>query len=186
MVAVHGECPADVMSDLLALVRQDEAQGLTGLDELLATYPKDARLQFLRGSLLASRQRYPEALQAMEAAADLAPRFWVARFQLGFLRLTSGDPAGAEAAWAPMAELPADYYLSLFVRGLRYLIRDDFNETIRALSDGVARNLDNPAMNHDMQLIIDTLKRGPEAPRPAEPVSATHLLLQQYAGKTRH
>jgi tetratricopeptide (TPR) repeat protein len=180
-------CPQPQLDDLVAAIRRDEAQGLNRLGALLEEYPRDARLHFLQGSVLAGQQRYAEAHEAIAKAVALAPELWVARFQLGFLELTSGDPGAAEATWAPFERLPQDYYLSLFVHGLRRLMRDEFPETIRLLGAGIQRNVDNPAMNHDMQLIIDTLQvAGPPPDAEAEPVSAAQLLLRQYAGKTRH
>ncbi|MFI4973107.1 MAG: tetratricopeptide repeat protein [Caulobacterales bacterium] len=186
MTDQQAQCPPNLLSDAVAVVSRDELQGLRRIDALLRDYPQDARLHFLRGSLLASQQRYADAHEAMAESVKLAPAFWVARYQLGFLELTSGDAPAAEATWAQFSTLPDDYYLSLFVRGLHHLIRDDFPETIHCLREGIARNVDNPAMNRDMQLIIDALEPGGSTPAEGELISATHLLLRQYTSKTKH
>jgi hypothetical protein len=45
--------------------------GLQSLDALIGDYPRDPRLHFLRGSLLAARQNYGEAREAMRLATAL-------------------------------------------------------------------------------------------------------------------
>jgi tetratricopeptide (TPR) repeat protein len=152
-------CPENKMSSLIARAQTDAANGLRDLEVLLRDYPEDARLHFLKGSLLASQQDFPAAREAMRRAVDVAPDYAVARFQLGFLLLTSGEPHAAQEAWGPLHGLPSDNYMKIFVLGLCHLIRDEFDDTIRLLQDGMARNHENPPMNADMQLIIDEVRR---------------------------
>jgi predicted Zn-dependent protease len=180
-------CPADKLTSLIAAVSDDEARGTRDLDSLLREYPGDPRLHFLKGSLLAGRQDYASARTSMRQAVDLAPDYTIARFQLGFLLLTSGEPHAAQEAWGPLHALPADNYLRVFVNGLCHLIRDEFNDTIRLLQDGMARNRDNPALNRDMQLIIDEVSRKLGGKDGDAPLSSVDFLLQQAALKgTRH
>jgi hypothetical protein len=122
------------------------------------------------------------------SGVDLAPDYAIARFQLGFLLLTSGESHAAQEAWGPLHALPADNYLRLFVMGLCHLIRDEFNDVINVLQDGMARNRDNPAMNRDMQLIIDEVRAKLSGQdRGTAPISSVDFLLQQAAMKaTRH
>jgi tetratricopeptide (TPR) repeat protein len=180
--------PDTRMSALLAKAGGDPAGGMRDLDALLAEYPRDPRLHFLKGSLLAGLQDFAGARVAMRRAVDIAPDFVVARFQLGFLLLTSGEPHAAQEAWGPLHALAADHYLRLFVNGLCHLIRDEFEDTIRDLKDGIARNSENPPMNRDMQMIIDEAQaKLSEAPDGQAPVSSVDFLLQQSAYKTtRH
>ena len=178
------DCPAELMTELIATATRDERAGLARLDALLEDYGGDARLHFLRGSLLASGQAYVEAREAMQKAIDIAPGYAVARFQLGLLELSSGDAAAAISTLQPLEALPADNALNLFARGLLHLMADDFVQAIRFLREGMAHNTDIPAMNADMKLIVDQAQatldgKGTES----EPVSSAHLLLQQYANK---
>src|SRR5882672_7072143 len=181
-------CPQDKLSALMAAIGSDETRGRRELDTLLRAYPSDARLHFLKGSLLAGRQDYAAARAAMRHAVDLAPDYAVARFQLGFLLLTSGEPYLAQEAWGPLHALPADHYLRLFVEGLTRLIRDEFADTIRLLQEGIKRNRENQPMNRDMQLIIDEVRGKMSAQAMGEaPVSSVDMLLQQAALKaTKH
>jgi tetratricopeptide (TPR) repeat protein len=181
-------CPQDKLSSFMSMMGADETRAMRELDALIRAYPRDARLHFLKGSLLAGRQDYGQARAAMRQAVDLAPDYPVARFQLGFLLLTSGEPYPAQEAWGPLHALPSDHYLRLFVEGLTRLIHDDFAETIRLLQEGIKRNRENLPMNRDMQLIIDEVKGKMSAKAKGEaPVSSVDLLLQQAALRsTRH
>ncbi len=175
-------CPNKDMAALVAGIGKDETQGMRDLDTLLLDYPRDARLHFLKGSLLAGRQDYTAARAAMRHAVDLAPDYGIARFQLGFLLLTSAEPHAAQEAWGPLHALPTDNYLRLFATGLGHMIRDEFADAIKLLQDGIARNQENPAMNRDMHLLIDEMRKkqgGDDAPR-----SSVDFLLQQSALKT--
>lgn len=181
-------CPDDVIAALLETVTNDEPAGVRELDRLLTRYPEDPRLHFLQGSLLAAAQDYPAAHRAMRRAVDAAPDYAIARFQLGFLLLTSGEPHAAQEAWGPLHGLASDAYLRLFAEGLIHLIHDRFAEAITRLEDGISRNDDNPAMNNDMRLIIEEARRKLAAESDTASVSSSaHLLLQQAALKaTRH
>ena len=181
-------CPQDKLSSLMAVFGSDETRAMRELDTLLGAYPRDARLHFLKGSLLAGRQDYAAARTAMRHAVDLAPDYAVARFQLGFLLLTSGEPYPAQEAWGPLHALPADHYLRIFVDGLTHLIRDEFADAIRLLQEGIKRNRENLPMNRDMQLIIDEVRGKMSAQASGEaPVSSVDMLLQQAALKsTKH
>jgi hypothetical protein len=123
----------------------------------------------------------------MRRAVDLAPDYAIARFQLGFLLLTSGEPHAAQEAWGPLHALPESNYLNIFVRGLCHLIRDEFDDTVRLLQEGIDRNTENAPMNADMQLIIDEVRRKQAAGGIGAAVSAVDQLLQQSALRsTRH
>jgi tetratricopeptide (TPR) repeat protein len=166
---------------------ENEAAGSKMLDHLLDEFPLDARLHFLHGSLAAAGQDYASARIAMRRAVDLAPDFAIARFQLGFLLLTSGEPHAAQEAWGPLHLLPPDHHLRIFVLGLCRLIADEFDEAIGLLLDGIGRNSENPALNGDMQLIVEETRRKSVEQVEGEPLSHTHLLLQQSAFKsTKH
>jgi tetratricopeptide (TPR) repeat protein len=180
-------CPANVLASAAAAVRSDSVRGLAAVDDVLKRYPRDARLHFLRGSVLAGLGRFDEARKAIGKALRIAPGFAIARFQLGFLELTSGAPVAAQATWAPLETLPRDHPLRIFMIGLTHLIRDEFAQAIAQLSRGMELNTDNPALNGDMQLIIDELRAAGLAPQPDEAVSEAHWLLRRYPkSPTRH
>ena len=182
------QCPPQKMADAVEALQADDAKGLRRIAELLGEYPRDARLHFLRGSVLASLQRYNDAHTAMVAAVELQPDFDIARFQLGFLELTSGDATAAVVTWQPLEDLAADDPLRLFARGLLFLIRDDFTQSIDTLRRGMSLNRDNPNLNSDMQMIVDKIEGdSPGRGDDPETTSSAQMMLRQSATKeTRH
>lgn len=181
----RANCPDDLLGAVLEVASRDPEQALIEVSGLSDTYPEDARLHFLKGSLLAGDQKYDLAKQAVERATVLSPDFALAHFQLGFLHITSGDVSPAMDAWEGLAFLPESDALRLFARGLTALAHDDLILARASLEAGIAVNSENPPLNRDMSLILAEIA-GPPAPSD-EPVSSTHLLLQQYANRqTRH
>ncbi len=180
-------CPSDMLSATVATLGHDGKKDIEKVEELIDDYPRDARLHFLRGSLLAGLTRYAEARQAMEAAVELAPDYALARFQLGFLELTSGEAAAAVLTWAPLRSLRPDDPLRRFAGGLEHLIRDEFPTALSMLREGIELNTEIAPLNADMALIIRRVEELlAEKPAGSDDVSATHLLLQQYSGRTKH
>lgn len=195
------ECPQDLLVETLEVASRDDDLGLERIDALLRDYDGDGRLHFLKGSLLAGLKRYDEAMTAMTRAVEVAPGYAVARFQLGFLKLTSGDAMGAAQTWLPLeTDLPPEEPLRLFATGLTLLAQDQFETAIEVLRAGIARNTVNPAMNGDMQLIIDealvkiaerdaakAVEAAAGSADEEEPTSAVDMLLRQYGERpTKH
>lgn len=181
-------CPDGRLASMTAALGTNGPGAMRQLDAALAEYPRDPRLHFLKGSLLAGEQDYAGARAAMRRAVDLAPDFAIARFQLGFLLLTCGEPHAAQEAWGPLHALAADHFLRLFVDGLCHLIRDEFADAVRLLNEGIARNSENLPMNRDMRLIVDEVRAKIAAHGGGDRAAlSVDLLLQQAALKpTRH
>lgn len=193
-------CSDEDLQSLLAVLGADEAAALSRASALIERHPDDPRLHFLRGSMLVGAGRHIEAHGALSRAVEIAPDFAIARFQLGFFELTSGEPARAFQTWAPLEALPETNYLKRFVTGLGFLIRDEFEPAIANLQAGMRVNDENPALNRDMQLLIDQcgplMSQGAGSParEPAQEAtaakddkadSATSFILRQFMGKRR-
>jgi tetratricopeptide (TPR) repeat protein len=184
-------CPDDALMQAVTLAGNDEKAAIARIRALLDAHPADPRLHFLEGSLLAAMERYEEGRAAMSRAVALAPDYEVARFQLGLLELSSGDGAAADQTLAPLADADPELGLSLFARGLRHLVKDEMDAAADCLRRGLVRNREHPLINRDMELMIagidEARAAAGAAPAASEDVSATHLLLQQYADKnTKH
>lgn len=115
------------------------------------------RLHFLKGSVLAGLQRYDEGRAAMARAIEIAPDFALARFQLGFLDLTSGRAIDAMGVWQKLGDLAEDAPLRVLAEGLANLAADNFAEAARLIKMGMALNVENSLINADMQLILDEI-----------------------------
>lgn len=183
-------CPDETMTALIASMPADPEMALERVQETLADYPEDGRLLFLFGSMLASAKRYDEAREAMTRAVALAPYFWIARFQLGLLHLTSGDPDSARFTWRPLHELPQDNALATFARGLEAMIKDEIADAVSLLELGITRNVENPPLNRDMRMMIERLSQLGLATTLStgepQPTSAVQMLLRQYGKGTKH
>lgn len=189
-------CPDQALAAVVQLLQNDDEAGLAEIGRLLSRHSEDARLHFLQGSVLAGLQRYAEGRLAMARAVSIAPDYDLARFQLGFLELTSGLAADAAATWEPFSALPENSGFRLLAAGLNCLARDDFAECDRLVRMGMTANSEHPLINGDMQLILDEIAGQVAPPQQdrddgAGPASATHQLLQQFAlkdgaNKTKH
>jgi tetratricopeptide (TPR) repeat protein len=183
-------CTDDALQALMVAMQTDDGTELVQVDRLILEFPEDPRLHFLRGSVLASIGRPIEALPALQRAVELAPDFAIARFQLGFFQLTSGEAANALGTWGPLALLPEEHYLRKFVAGLTHLIRDEFEESVKQLREGIALNQENPPLNRDMQLIIEqasvlAAEGAGRTDADGEAASTTSFLLDQLSGRGR-
>lgn len=189
-------CPDDRLQVALAAMQRDDEEGLGELSRLIAVYPLDPRLFFLKGSLLAGTQRYEEGRSEMRRAVEIAPDYALARFQLGFLEFTSGLPVEATQTWAPLLHLEEHSSFRLLALGLNHFARDEFTEAERFIHMGMAGNTEHPLINGDMQLLLDEMhaKAAEVEHAPVDGVpqtSAAHQLLQQFELKddsagTRH
>lgn len=193
-------CPDDELEQLVLALR-DAIDEATTLKKALNDYPDDPRLVFMMGSVLAGSGDLVNAHVYLSRAVELAPEFAIARFQLGFFELTSGESNQALKTWARLDMLPEEHYLKLFSSGLRHLIRDEFVECVALLERGIASNEENLPLNHDMQLIIERCRPyliadqdkksvaqpsvEPEAEAEQAEESATSILLGQLGVNTR-
>lgn len=180
-----------LLQSLLAKAADDSTDGVLAIDRALNDHPIDPRLHFLKGSLLIGLKRFIEAHDALSRAIEIAPDFALARFQLGFFELTSGEAATALETWRPLHGLPGGTWLLRFVQGLEHLIADRFEACIAALQEGIAANTENLPLNNDMELIIQKCRallaeeHDAESPAVDAEVSATSLLLRSSADSTK-
>lgn len=182
------------MADALASDAEiaELVQAIDGIDAgdeekvgtLIRRYPDDPRLHFMQGSIFAGKGRPIEAHKAMSRALELAPAFALARYQLGFFEMTSGEPERALSTWGPLLAAPRDNYLRVFVEGMTHLIRDEFADAIARFESGIALNDENPPMNNDIRLLIAECRKLLEQGETSgdDELSATSLLLNRFSG----
>jgi len=179
--------PDEELRAAVAALESDDGDAERALDQLSLRYPEDPRLHFMRGSLLAGSGRSIEAHRALARAVELAPDFSLARYQLGFFELTSGEPQKALGTWGPLLAEPEGSYLRKFVEGMAHLIRDEFEPAIALFDEGIALNSDNEPMNNDIRLLIAECRKTQRASSARDnatsDLSATSLMLDHLGGK---
>jgi tetratricopeptide (TPR) repeat protein len=189
------ELTALTQKELLALAleatrRGDAAHSLAYLKEAAARDDATGEAYFLLGSEYAQIGMFDEAVSNMQRAVDLAPEFPIARFQLGLLHLTSGRADEARQALTPLSDLGDQHALAVLARGLDHLIADEFPECVRCLEHGIELNTDNPALNTDMQQLVERVKSAMASTPPttvdAAPAEEGHLFLNVYTGRKVH
>jgi tetratricopeptide (TPR) repeat protein len=174
----HARCPEEELVNLIATIDESDSRGVEQLERMLDAYPCDARLYYVKGLMLASWAEYGLACAEMRRAVELAPNYWLAWFQLGFLLLKSGRTAEAEKEWQQLIALSPDNYLRLFADGLRCRARNDFGEAARLLSEGIRNNQEYAPLNPEMKAIVRAMSRAAS--------SSTGGPLSQMASWLRH
>jgi tetratricopeptide (TPR) repeat protein len=125
--------------------------------------PTSAWPHFLLGAELTHLGRIQEAEIEYANAIAIAPRFLIARFELGTLQFTSGRPSIATTTWQPLIELENGHSLKLFVLGYLQLAQDAFESAVEYFKEGMKRNIENAPLNGAILLLIDAVQRNREA-----------------------
>ena len=169
--------------------KEEYAQGLKLVKEGLIAYPDDSKLLYLLGALHAQLGLYEEAKQEMARAVSMNPQLHTAHFQLGLLHWSSADFAQARQAWQALEALPAKHPLQLFHQGLLALIEDQFERCTELLREGMAQNQALPALNTDMQQVIDAIAQQevlPPEDEPAKALNTSQFFLANYRKPPKH
>jgi len=173
--------PEQALAQTLAMLQQSRLpEALHTVRMAVATHPQDARLRFLLASLLAGQGEFDAAEHEMAQTTALDPSMLIAHFQLGSLRMTSGNGPGALAAWQPLATLPDSHPLRCFSLGCTALIADDFEQATQWLQRGLDLPSENTPLNRDMSLLLERIRQARPAPAAAEVPAASHLLIHGY------
>jgi Flp pilus assembly protein TadD len=176
--------------ELLHLAMEATRSGRHGdaiqyLKEAASKSEGSAKVRFLLGAEHAQIGLFDRAAKDMADALELDPELVPARFQLGLLHLVHARVGEAAAVWKPLDSLPeSDPYLH-FKRGLEALARDDFAGCRESLTRGLGLNKSNPALNADMQRLLEQTGARAAAPAAGEPKTesteqAAHVLLSAY------
>jgi Flp pilus assembly protein TadD len=168
--------------------KQRHGDAIQYLKEAAATSKRNAKVHFLLGAEHAQIGLFDRAIEDMRTALEIDPSLVPARFQLGLIFLTRGNVQEASAIWNRLDKLAeSDPYLH-FKRGLERLVQDDFSGCEESLARGMKLNTSNPALNQDMQRVLDEVaaKRSVAAPGgPDAPEQPGHVLLSAYT-RTQH
>lgn len=136
-----------------------------------------ARMMYMLGAEYAQIGLMDRAQQQMAQAIEMDPALHSARFQLGLLLITQALPEQALEVLAPLKSL-GDHHLFFHLRaGLEYLIKDEFDLCRDHLRTGMRLNESspdfNPALNGDMQKLLNALPASGNEILPAGEPSAS-------------
>jgi tetratricopeptide (TPR) repeat protein len=137
--------------------QQHAGQALAYLKEATSRMDATAAAHYLLGAEYAHLRLYDRAVAEFESAIAIDPSLAIARFQLGLLLMTCGEADRALDIMAPLEQVMAKDALALFAQGLRHLAHDEFAQASASLTEGMQLNQDNPALNADMQKIVDQI-----------------------------
>jgi tetratricopeptide (TPR) repeat protein len=169
--------------------RGDAEAAIAYLQAATARQDAGAIAHFLLGAEYAQAGMIGRATDEMEAALALDPAFALARLQLGLLLLTNADAVRAAHVLESLDELADGDALRDFGAGLRHLMRDEFAQAEASLRRGLERNTANPALNANMQLILERLPAPQRGEPPADETDDSgwrHMLISTYTGHGPH
>lgn len=137
-------------------------QALVYLKQAIGKAPQNGELHYLLAAEHAQLGMYDRAAEEMERALALTPALHTARLQLGLLYLTQARVELSASTLEPLATLADDDCFRHFSLGLLHLMQDRFTSCRAALTTGIALNVQNQALNGDMQKILDALPPDPD------------------------
>lgn len=165
----------------------ESALALALFGEAALAEPQSGLPSFLMASEYAALGDYDQAEAHFANAVLLAPRFSLARYQLGFLQYTLGRPALALVTWQPLLSEESGPF-ALCVQGFAALAQDRFEDARVFFLEGIDRNAENPAMSDDIRKIVADIEKihaGDLSQRKSEDESqsdadTSHFLLSNY------
>jgi len=167
----------------------DSASALAYLKTAVARVDATPSAHYLLGAEYAQLKLYDRAMDEMEAALALDPALWAARIQLALLYLAASRTERAVDVLGPLAQQNQDQALQRFGAGLLCLASEDLQGARIALTEGIGLNDTNPALNGDMQRIVDEIGQrlgAPDGGDEGEDEVDARLLLSAYAGNQAH
>jgi tetratricopeptide (TPR) repeat protein len=117
----------------------------------------DSRIPYLLATDSAQEGRYDEALTLFEKAGQLNPPLPIAHLQQALLHLTLNQNDRAQAALQRIPTGNESDPIAAFRDGMLAMIQNNRNAAVKSLLKGIELNNINPALNKDMQILIDTI-----------------------------
>jgi tetratricopeptide (TPR) repeat protein len=159
----------------------DSVSAIACLKEAVGRSDATAGAHYLLGAEYAQIQLYDRAIDAMEAAIALDPALHMARLQLGLLYLGKDNSARAVDVLEVLEQLDELDPLQHFARGLLHLVRDEREAAREALEQGISLNTATPALNADMQRVVQEIGQLPASAAAPVAQDQSHVLLSAYA-----
>ncbi|OUS03231.1 hypothetical protein A9Q81_07540 [Gammaproteobacteria bacterium 42_54_T18] len=142
---------------LQASSKGDHDKAIRYLKEGLAISPS-AKFYYILGAQHAEIGMYERAVEEMTKALELDDTMDTARFQLGLLKMTMNDVEGARGTWSLLDEKDEGEPLRLFKTSILEAVSGDFVEALDIAQRGIDANNENPALNVDMNNLVERWK----------------------------
>lgn len=155
-----------------AMQSDDQADNLELLSQTLAQFPHDGTLLYFYASELAEQQQFELALEQFSNAVFNEPQLHIARFQLALLASTMERGDLVEQHLPYLMELKNNHYLGYFSHALAAIFANDLDNAIVLLEGGIATNGENPALNHDMQQMLERIRQEQQLQSPVDEAKA--------------
>ncbi|WP_444927569.1 tetratricopeptide repeat protein [Microbulbifer sp. TRSA002] len=126
---------------------------------------------------------FDRAIEEMQMSIEMAPTLWVAHFQLSQVYLVTQQIEKAKNIWQHLVITPnTPKYFQLFSNGLLAIIEEQTQSGLDLLRQGIQSNTENPALNSDIEQIIQVVtETAKEEKSVAENSDAINkMLLSQY------
>jgi tetratricopeptide (TPR) repeat protein len=127
----------------LDITNKDNAAAETDLNQAISLKHDYTQAIFLLSQLEVQEGKAKEALQAAEAAAYFAPTDPTVLFQVGLLRLGTGDVDGAIVALQGATKVNAQYANAHYFLAVAYAAKKDYADAITELNTVSALAPDN-------------------------------------------
>src|SRR5262245_37464382 len=142
---------------LEAMRKDQHGPAIEYLKEALEKSPKSYQAAYLLAAEYAQIGLTDRAIESFNQALSLQPSLAAARFQLGLLLLCNGRVPESIGALEPLEQLPDADAHHPFGAGLIQLCRDEFDACKTSFKRGMELNTANPALNSDVQKILDRI-----------------------------
>jgi tetratricopeptide (TPR) repeat protein len=169
---------------LEAIRAQQHGNAIDYLKQALEKSPSNYNAAYLLAAEHAQIGLTDRAIEGFNQTLKLQPGLASARFQLGLLFMCNGRIPEAMGTLEPMSKLGDSDPYRHFGDGLTHLCRDEIAAAEQSLKRGMQLNTANPALNGDVQKILERIAEvaggggpGAEPPKTDQPA---HRLISAY------
>ena len=165
-----------------SLQRQSEV-AVAILNTVLMRNPYHANARHLLGAEYAQAGKINEAVIEIATALELNPNLPLARFQLGLLLMTCARVEDAVQVWNGLDILGSEHVLNRFRYSMLLIAKGEMDQARQQLAATIAENIDLPALNSEMLVVIETIAASTSRQRPEaneDDPNSPHFLVSTY------
>lgn len=145
---------------LKAISLDDHSKALMYLKEAVQFDPNDANATYMLAAEYQDLGMVDKAINGLNKAIQLKPDLYIASFQLGMLYFSLGETDACLSTLQTLESLDDSNPIKCFVTAMFALKNDDEASCRHWIQQGVEINLENPALNEMMAVVLDILDEG--------------------------